>query len=376
MKIRSIGFALGAALLSATSLSAQDRPVAATFMEPGHQIARLQFTKWAEDVKAATGGTIDFEVFLGGSLVPATGMLDAVSSGLAQIGMLVSGYFPSALPVANLLADAGFIEPDPHVLLYAYADFVTHEAMGQDNYEKVGVVYLAGLATEAYNLLCKGDVKTYADLQGKKVRTSGAGWARAVTALGMVPVNIAWPELYPAIERGAVDCVAADPSALNSGPAILPLVDTVVRLPLPPYFTSAAHAANVDYWAGLDPEQRRIIFTESARGMVDQLVEMQRLIGEALDEARAAGTEVVDPDAEMTANYQTWIDAGMGDFVVIAKESFGVEDPQAVLDNFATYIAKWKALLDGVSRDDGAAIFEIVKANLVDQVDFATYGIK
>lgn len=376
MKLRQIGLALGTALLSATSVSAQGRPVATTFMEPGHQISRIQFTQWAENVKAATGGAIDFELFLGGSLVPATGMLDAVSSGLAQVGMLVSGYFPSALPVANLIADAGFIEPDPHVLLYAYADFVTHEPVAQANYADAGVVYVAGLATDAYNLLCRGEVRGFADLQGKKVRTSGAGWARAVAGLGMVPVNIAWPELYTGLERGAVDCVTADPSALNSGPAILPLVDTVLLLPLPPYFTSAVHAANPDYWAGLTADQRRIVFTESARAMVDQLVETQRLIGEALDEARAAGTEVVEPDVETMAAYQTWIDAGMGDLVGIARQSFGIEDPQAVLDSFAGYIDKWKGLLDGVPRSDGAAIFEIVRANLVDQVDFATYGIK
>lgn len=375
MKTLFIGAVSCAAILAATAANAQSRPVAATFMEPNHQIAEYQFTRWAEDLKAATDGRLDFEVFLAGSLAPANGMLQAVTSGLAQNGMVVSGYYPSDLPAANLIAEAGFLEPDPHVLLYAYNDYVTREAAAQEDYRRADFVHVAGLATDGYNLLCKGEVRSFADLQGKKVRTSGAGWSRAVTALGMIPVNVAWPEVYPSLERGAVDCVAADPSALNSGPAILPLVDSIMLLPLPPYFTTSAHAFNTSYWAELSPEDRKTVFAESARAMVDQLVETQRRIALALDEARAADTAVIEPDDQTLAEYQAWIDGGMGDLVGIAKNNMGIENPEAILDGFAPYVAKWKGLLDGVPRQDGAAIFAIVKENIVDQIDFSSYGL-
>lgn len=372
---KQLACALIASLFATTPALAQQRPIAATFMEPTHQIARIQFDEWANQVREDTAGEVDFEVFTAGALVPANGMMDAVSSGLAQIGMFVSGYYPSALPIANFIADMGFVEPDPQVLQFAWLDFVTHEEIGQRDYANAGAVFVAATATDSYYILCRDDVQNLDDLRGKRVRTAGSGWARLAEELGLVPVNIPWPEVYPALERRAVDCLIHDPSALNTGPRILPMIKSVYMLPMAPYYTSAAHAANAEFWAGLTEEQRQVIFTASARAMIDQLVETQAQVAAALDEARAADIRIVEPEQQARAVYDGWIQNGLGGLDQIARNSYGIENPEELIALFQTYIDKWKNLLDGVPRDDADAIFAIVQQNLIDQVDFAAYGV-
>ena len=53
---------------------------------------------------------------------------------------------------------------------------------------------------------CKGDIKSIADLKGKKVRVQGTSQADFVAALGGVGVTIAFGEVVPALEKGVVDC--------------------------------------------------------------------------------------------------------------------------------------------------------------------------
>src|SRR5689334_17259910 len=68
-----------------------------TFLEPNHLITRYQNVEFAEAVRAATDGAIDFEVFTGGALLPAAGTLQGVADGVAQGGTYAAVYAPSQL---------------------------------------------------------------------------------------------------------------------------------------------------------------------------------------------------------------------------------------------------------------------------------------
>lgn len=368
--------ALCAAALSGGAARAVDRPVATNWVEPTHALAIYFYTEWAENVRNATDGEIDFEVFSAGSLVGPAGTVDALTSGLAQVGQVAFPYQPSLFPIETAIADLGFVQPDPFVLMFAYADFAINEAAGREDFEKAGIIFGGGMATSIYNLLCKDEVKTLADLRGKKVRTPGAGWSRVLGDMGMVPVGIAWNEIYTALERGAVDCVTADASALNTGPKLMELVKSVVRLPLAPYFSSAMHAYNPDYWAGLTADQRKALLTQSARAMVRQSIATEARVAAGLDEARAMGVDIVEPGEDMQKAYRDWIEGGMGGAAETARKDFRIEDPEALFTLFTGYIDKWTALLDGVDRTDEEALVSALMTNLVNNVDTATYGIR
>jgi TRAP-type transport system periplasmic protein len=291
------------------------------------------------------------------------------------MGEIVPSYFPSLFPHLTALGDMGFLKPEPYTLMFAYADFVMNTENGARDFRNAGVVFGGGQATSTYHLLCRSDVETHAALQGLRVRSPGGGYSRVLEHLGMIPLNIAYSELYTALDRGAVDCVAADASTLNGGPRILPLVKSVILVSMPPYFTTGMQSYNPEFWAGLTPEQRRILLDQTAIAMVRHSLVTEKLAKDALDEARASGVAVVEPGEDITSVFRAWVDDGVGGAAELARTNFGVEDPQAIFDEFATFVDKWAALLEGVGREDEEALVSVLKTNLFDKIDTATYGI-
>lgn len=347
----------------------------ATFIGPTHIITRFQHLEFADNVREATGGEIDFEVFSGGSLMPAAGTLEGVSNGVAQASIMPPSYSPSSLPVLNAVSDLGWLKPDSFVLAFAYADYNFNEAMPIEDWKKNGVLYGGGHATPIYHLMCKGDRTTLEDLQGAKTRSAGASYARVMTDLGLTPVNLPFSEVYTGLERGALDCVGADLTAMVSGQSIGDLIDTVVLANFMPYFSSAGLMYDRDFWQSISDENRRHLLDQGALSMVRLQMGYAKEVDEALQWAKDNGKTVVEADPAFKEAVQAWVDGGLGGGAQIAKENFGIEDPEALFATFASYLEKWEGLLAGVDRKDEAALVAVLKENAFDPVDVTTYGM-
>jgi TRAP-type C4-dicarboxylate transport system substrate-binding protein len=103
-------------------------------------------------------------------------------------------------------------------------------------------------------LYCKGDVKTLADLKGKKVRSQSAAASAAVGYLGGTVVSLAGPEVYQAMLQGVVDCAitGSQYAAANDWQEVANVV-----FPLPFGGNGVAiHVIRNQSWNKLSPEQQ------------------------------------------------------------------------------------------------------------------------
>ncbi|SMF35553.1 TRAP-type C4-dicarboxylate transport system, substrate-binding protein [Tistlia consotensis] len=378
---RPVGAALAVAGLTIASLTAAE-PAAAeqynlsTWLEPNHIITRKAHVEWAEAVKQASGGAIDFQVFVGGALIPAKSTMQGTADGIAQVGFHTATYTPSDLPVSNALADMGFKTPDAFVMAFAYSDFMMHEAAGYQDWRKNGVIFGGGYSTPIYYFLCRGENRTLADFKGKRVRMPGGGWARFGQHIGVVGVNVPSSEIYTAFERGSVDCTASDPTHLTSGATLMEVVDSVTLLKMSPFYAGVTWAYNVPFWQGLTDAQRRLLFDESAKAMVRMEVEYDKNVEAALAAARQKGVKLIEPDATLQQSYDQWVADGIGGVAEIAKEKHGIQDPAALFASFEPYMTKWVGLMKGVDRHDEAALTKLVKAEIYDTLDVSKYGME
>jgi TRAP-type mannitol/chloroaromatic compound transport system substrate-binding protein len=150
-----------------------------------------------------TDGAFQIRVYPAGELVPALEVLDAVQSGTAQCGQTGSYYYIGKNPVlafdtcvpfgltareqAAWLTEGGGLE----LLNRRFADFGVRAIPAGNTGVQMGGWFRqapAGLA----------------DLQGLKMRIPGLG-GRVMAALGVSVQNIAGGEIFPALERGAID---------------------------------------------------------------------------------------------------------------------------------------------------------------------------
>lgn len=377
MKLKTLLLATAAAL-SLAGVTQAETLRASTWL-PSNDIHTIHsFNEWAEAVKANTSDAVTFEVFAGGSLMPAKTHLTGTGDGIAQVGFHASGYTPTDLSVANALSGMGFVEPDAMVLAYAFADFVMHEKIGYDDYAKHKVVPLAGFSTPVYQLICKdAAIRTLDDLKGKRIRFPGGQGAKLAEALGITTVNIPSIEIYTGLTQGQLDCTANDLTYLTGSQKLIEVSNSVTMVGLTPSFNSVMHVWQKDAWKALTDDQRRGVLDAYARAMARLQIDWDVKAAEALEEARKAGHEVIEPDASITDAIKAWVDAGVGDMAGVARETHRIEDPDALFATFKTYLDKWKGLIAGMeNRYDEAALIALTKANLFDTVDASKYGME
>lgn len=372
-------FTLGvstAAMFALSTGAGQAQQMLSTWLEPNHIITLEGHNGWVELVKEATDGEIDFEVFVGGALIPAKSTMQGTADGLAQVGFHTATYTPSDLPVANALADMGFETPDAFVMSFAFGDFMMNNEAGYNDWRKNGVIFGGSYSTPIYYFICREEVRTLEELKGKRVRMPGGGWARFGQEIGVVGVNVPSSEIYTAFERGSVDCTASDPTHLTSGATLKEVAGAVTLLKMSPFYAGVTYAYNPDFWKGLSEDQRRTLFDQSALAMARMQIAYDREAEAALEEAQEAGIKLVEPDASLQKAYDDWVAGGIGGMAEIAKSTHGIEDPEALYDSFRPYVEKWQGLLESIDRHDEEALANLIRENLFDPIDVASYGME
>jgi hypothetical protein len=119
--------------------------------------------------------------------------------------------------------------------------------------EKFGVKAAAIWPFGTQVFLCNADIASLDDLDGLKVRSFTASMSTLLEELGATPVTLSFPEVYPALQRGVATCGVTSPTSSNTGK--WPEVTTHLY-PLSVSGSVQAHMINLDWYAGLTPEQQ------------------------------------------------------------------------------------------------------------------------
>lgn len=161
---------------------------------------------FAERLATMSGGRFEIDVSAAGELVPSLQVMDAVQLGTVQVGQTASYYFTGKNPA--LAFDTGL----PFGLTSRQQTAWLHEGGGLEQIRRVfadfGMIsFPAGNTGAQMGGWFKREVNTRADLRGLKIRLPGLG-GQVLDRLGASVQVLAGPDIYPALERGAID--AAD----------------------------------------------------------------------------------------------------------------------------------------------------------------------
>lgn len=166
-------------------------------------IALEEFT---ENVKAMSGGRVEIQLFPVSALFPPNEGLEAVATGIVELGLTTGGYFAGQMgPIATMESGLPGAEANPwerNAFFYEKGFInIVREAYGEH-----GVHYLAPNLGSPWELVSKVPLNSAADFEGKKIRGFGieAEWW---SALGAEPVNVGGAEIYTALATGVVDAV-------------------------------------------------------------------------------------------------------------------------------------------------------------------------
>ena len=157
----------------------------------------------AKRVAQITGGRFKIRVFPPGELVPGLQVLDAVQAGTVEAGHTAGYYyvgknmafaFDTALPF-------GLTARQQNAWMYSGGGL----ELLRDLYDEYNIVQFPGGNTGAQmGGWFRREIKSLADLRGLKMRIPGLG-GKIISQLGGVPQTLPGPDIYPALERGALD---------------------------------------------------------------------------------------------------------------------------------------------------------------------------
>lgn len=205
LKKAGVGVALGAATVS--SAIAAETPLikwrmASSFPKSLDTIWNVA-PQLAQRVEELTDGKFQIRPFAAGEIVPGLGVLDAVQAGTVECGHTASYYYvgKDASFAFDTTLPFGLTARQQNAWLY----FGGGLEMMRELFKTYNIINFPGgnTGTQMGGWFRK-EVKSLADLKGLKMRIPGFG-GKIMAELGAVPQTIAGNDIYPALEKGAID---------------------------------------------------------------------------------------------------------------------------------------------------------------------------
>ena len=199
---------------ASSGAASADQPVtmklgwAETAERSGHALSEAAYT-FKEQVEALSNGSITVDLYPAAQLGDATSMLTQVEAGTLESCMSVSnGQFAT-----SYYPDLGFLDipfmfessQEAYDLLNPEGEFF--QDLQGDIAEKTGIRPLVFFNEGLRHITnSKREITAPEDLQGLKIRTMNVtAHMKMFEALGALPTNVSWNELYTALETGVAD---------------------------------------------------------------------------------------------------------------------------------------------------------------------------
>lgn len=253
---------------------------------------------YAQRMEEFTGGRIKIQTFPGGALGNALKVPETVKNGIAELGHTWMGYDWGKDPTTVLFGGyAGSF--DTELMLHWLYEGGGTQLQRQFREEKDGIISLVlFIRTAEVFLHSRKPVKTLADLKGLKIRTAGA-WLEMAKDLGAAPVTTAGGDVYPMLERGAIDATEWGTLWENISPGFYKvakyLIYPGVHQPTAPFEL----CVNKEVWTGLTPADRLLMEQVAQLVTFESWLKIGQEDAKALEFYRKAGNVIIELDPEV-----------------------------------------------------------------------------
>lgn len=310
MKKTLTSLAVAASLIAAPAAHAADKlllktPIAFSTALPG---LGTPIPRVAEQLDLMSGGTLKMKVYEPGKLVPPFEILDAVSSGKINSGYTTAGYWAGKIPAAPLFSAVPFGPEAGEYMAWLY--YGNGMSLYQEMYDQAGynvkVIPCAVIAPETSGWFAK-EINSPEDLDGLKMRFFGLG-GKVMQKLGVATSLLPGGEIFPALEKGAIDATEFSMPAIDARLGFHKLVKFNYFPGWHQQATVFELLVNKDVWNGATDQHRAIIENACKASMADSFAEGEAIQHDALiDNVENNGVQIKQWDDAMLDVFRaTW----------------------------------------------------------------------
>jgi TRAP-type C4-dicarboxylate transport system substrate-binding protein len=363
-----------AASIAMTALTAEARELrVAPAAPPAHPANGVMYTNFLKYLPEESGGRLT-GLMIGPEVVSLLQVKDALQSQVIEVGNLLPLYFPADLPMMSVTGQLSLIGTNSQAMAAAVTEFIVNCVPCQDEMKKQKLVYLGSGASDVYEFLTTKPVRTADDLQGLRLRSGGAPWARLAENFGAVPVQMSVFDQFEAISQGAIDGTMASIADMLSF-RLVEVVKYVTYAPLGLYHSTSDFTVSQVTWDSLPAEDRAAMARAANRANVDFTHRWgSEMPTDAEKAAKDAGVELIEADASLVGAIQEFVKADITTAGEYSQKEFGIADAPEQIQTFLGLVDKWTAIAEEVGEDP-AAMSARIYDEVWSKVDYDSYGL-
>jgi TRAP-type C4-dicarboxylate transport system substrate-binding protein len=246
---------------------------------------------------AAAGGKIKVEWVrgYGGTVVKLGGESGALKDGLAEIGFVSTIFEAPKFPLQNVTYVAPFGTDNLSLVSKIVGDMQTKIPAMNEAWTKNNLVFLGSAALDSYHLFTKFEIKSLADLKGKKINAPGpsANWIKDTGAIAVAgTLQTYYNDISTGVSDGALTFIT------GGGPAkLVEVAPFITKVNYGAMFAGAL-AMNKQVFDKLPPEARKIFLDVGAEYSVLFAKTQTETVDKTLEAMVKAGAKVRTLSAE------------------------------------------------------------------------------
>ncbi|KAF0102141.1 MAG: dctP [Rhodospirillaceae bacterium] len=292
---RRLLLATVATLVAAPAFAQTKWDLPAAYPATNYHSVNLQ--KFADAVKASSGGKLEIVVHPGASLFKAPEIKRAVQTGQAPIGEILVSNFENEDPVygVDVVPFLASSFPEAKKLWAAQKPVLEKKAAAQ------GMMVLFAVPWPPQGLYAKKEVNQLSDMKGMKFRAYNRGTSRIAELTGAQPITIQAAELSQALATGKVDSfISSGATGVDSKvwEQLTHFYDTQAWLP------KNAVLMNKAAFDKLDPATQKVVLAEAAKAEALGWAEAERLSAGFLETLAKNGMKVQPPSPKLAGEYK------------------------------------------------------------------------
>ena len=358
--IGKLSLALLVAAFAVTGGTVQAKELRYNLFDVPKSATAQVITKFFNDLNTETKGELTTRIFTGGQLLNAPSTLKGIGDRVVDGGFIVPSLNQGQLKHTNVIPDLLPFVTDSMVAAMAGVDTPLVGCEGCKAEAKAAkVVWLGGFGPDPWHLMCREPITRTEDLQGRKVRVTGASPTRLIRQLGAVPVQLPPTEIAPAFQGGQIDC-ACGPLVWLKDYALWDVAKSVVDAPFGVYGGLGTFTFNVDTFAAFTASQRAAMLKLMPESVINGTRFHLRVADEARKGAAAKGVAFWKPDDEFKKRVASFRKSELANLTADMSKR-GVADAEAVIKLHLANIDKWEKKLAAIGNDPGRLIVELRK---------------
>lgn len=256
----------------------------------GHYLADGPFVQLEKDfaskIEKRTDGRVKFTITFAGGLGKDTELLMLVSKGAIDMTSTAPGYNPDQLRYWRAF-QIPLLFQNSKQAMYVLGKVYEELPIYRQEMDRVGVVWLFQQPLGEYYISGPSpDCLSVAKLRGKKIRSFGADFPKAYSAIGAVPVTVTPPSIYEALQHGNLDY-----SLINAGNIQQYKLHEVGKYHCGPVLAITGHNITIGKraWSRLPADIQKIFLDQARQTQQDYLAWVEDFENAAVRNIKAQG---------------------------------------------------------------------------------------